>query len=72
MHTALYRLYPYKLLLTKESVQGVLTLLKSLDIDIPAEDLQHRPERIASVELKNHANIGKFIYILIPESSLNQ
>lgn len=42
VHNAIYRLYPYKLFLPKDSVQGVLTLLNSLNITIPPEESHHK------------------------------
>lgn len=62
VHSAIYRLYPYKLFLPKESIQGVLTLFTSLDISIIPRDQQ---QRIVSVNAKEHGKIGELITIII-------
>lgn len=38
IHNAIYRLYPYKTFLSNDGIQGIYTLLQTLNIPIPAEE----------------------------------
>lgn len=38
IHNAIYRLYPYRTFLTNDGIQGIYTLLKTLNIPLPAEE----------------------------------
>lgn len=54
VHNAIYRLYPYKSFLPKEGVQGVLTLLKSLNITIPPDELSQKIIDVESLDVKTN------------------
>lgn len=48
VHSAIYRLYPYSSFLPRESLNGMQTLLHSLNIPVPSEDV-HK-QRIVQVD----------------------
>lgn len=66
VHDAIYRLYPFRLFLPKDSIQGVLTLLSSLDISIPSDDAIHQ-QRIVGVEPSvspsTHECVGAYTFL---------
>lgn len=49
VHSALYRLYPYAAFLPRDSIQGVRTLLQSLNIAVPSDDPALLKQRIGAV-----------------------
>lgn len=38
VHNAIYRLYPYRTFLTNDGIQGIYTLLQTLNIPLPSEE----------------------------------
>lgn len=63
VHDAIYRLYPYRLFLPKDSIQGILTLLSSLNISIPSDDAIHQ-QRIVGVEPSvSHECVGAYTFL---------
>lgn len=50
VHSAIYRLYPYNSFLPRDSLNGMQTLLHSLNIVVPHEDV-HK-QRIVQVDRK--------------------
>lgn len=51
VHNVIYRLYPYNSFLPLDSLNGMQTLLHSLDIPVPSEDV-HK-QRIVQVDRKD-------------------
>lgn len=60
VHNAIYRLYPYNSFLPRDSLNGMQTLLHSLNISVPPGDV-HK-QRIVQVDRKEceHECVGMF------------
>lgn len=52
VHSAIYRLYPYNSFLPRDALNGMQTLLHSLNISVPPEDASVHKQRILEVERK--------------------
>lgn len=52
VHSAIYRLYPYNSFLPRDTLNGMQTLLHSLNIPVPPEGASVHKQRIVQVDRK--------------------
>lgn len=63
VHSALYRLYPYAAFLPRDSIQGVSTLLASLNIAVPSDDPSLLRQRVGTVRRESDSRVVVDVHV---------